>query len=292
MKKNYSEEVGIFLRGLLMGTCDIIPGVSGGTIALITGIYERLINAIGSINPHIVFSTLRLDKAAFIEDLKQIDIGFLIVLVCGIGVAFALMARVITYLLHDFPQIMYAFFFGLILASSLYLLFDMQEKGYKQVLACIMGFVLGFLLVGFNSFEMGHTLPIIFLTGMAALCAMILPGISGAYITLLLGQYEYMLTAIHSFAIVEIVTFCAGGIVSLLAFTRVLKYVLKRYHATVLAVMIGFMLGTSRLLYIEVTKAGGFDMWAILAAIIGILVIALIAYLVQAQKNEIISTEE
>ena len=284
MKKNYSKEIGIFLRGLLMGACDIIPGVSGGTIALITGIYERLINAIGSISPRIVLSTLRLDKKAFIEDLKQMDIGFLIVLVCGIGTAFALMARIITYLMHDFPQVMYAFFFGLILASSLYLFRDMQEKGYKQVLACIIGFALGFWLVGFRTFEIGHSLPIIFLTGMAALCAMILPGISGAYITLLLGQYEHMLTAIHNFAIEEIVTFCAGGIVGLLAFTRVLKYVLSRYHAMVLAGLIGLMLGTSRLLYIEVTKAGGFNMWAILAAIIGIGVIALIAYLVHKHE--------
>ena len=286
MKKDYNEEIGIFLRGFLMGLCDVIPGVSGGTIALITGIYERLVHAIGSIHPRMIKSFIARDKKAILADLKEMDFVFLVLLAFGIGIAFILMSRVITYFLQELPQLTYAFFFGLILASSVYLLRDIKEKKYEYLIFLIIGFILGFLLVGIKPLDVGHAPLMIFVTGMAALCAMILPGISGAYITLLFGQYEYMLTSLHNFVLVDILLFCIGGVVGLLLFTRVLKYLLAHYHAPMLSVLIGLMLGTSRLLYMEVERAGGFIPLSFLAVIIGIGVIGFIAFMALKSENK------
>ena len=290
MKKDYTEEIGIFLRGFLMGLCDVIPGVSGGTIALITGIYERLIHAIGSMHPRMIKSFIACDKKAILSDLKDIDFVFLVVLASGIGVAFILMSRVITYFLQELPQITYAFFFGLILASAVYLLRDIKERKYEYLILLIIGFILGFILVGIKPLDIGHAPVTIFVTGMAALCAMILPGISGAYITLLFGQYEYMLTSLHNFALFDILLFCIGGAVGLLLFTRALKYLLAHYHAPMLSVLIGLMLGTSRLLYMEVEHAGGFTLFSFLAIIVGIGVIAFMGLMaLKSEKKKEIS---
>jgi putative membrane protein len=285
MKIDYIEQLGIFLRGFLMGMCDVIPGVSGGTIALITGIYERLINAIGCIEPRMILSFLRFDKQAILADLKQIDFIFLAVLACGIGIAFFLMSRIITYFLQELPQITYAFFFGLILASCVYLLRGITDRKYEYIIPFIIGFIVGFLLIGFKPAEIGHSPLIIFITGMVALCAMILPGTSGAYIVLLFGQYEYMLTSLHSFVFVDIILFCGGGMVGLLIFTRILKYLLARYYAIMLSVLVGLMLGTSRYLYMEVETAGGFDLSAILAIFVGIAVIAVMTILTHKKEE-------
>ena len=286
MKKDYPEEVGIFLRGFLMGMCDVIPGVSGGTIALITGVYGRLIHAIGSMHPRMIKSFLRWDKEAIRADLKEIDFIFLVVLASGIGIAFLLMSRIITFFLQEFPQITYAFFFGLIIASAVYLLRDVKEIRYKHIGLLFIGIILGLVLVSFKPLEMGHSPVILFVTGMAALCAMILPGISGAYITLLFGQYEYMLTSLHNFVFLDIILFCVGGAVGLLLFTRVLKYLLAHYHASLLSIMVGLMLGTSNLLYIEVERAEGFTLFPLLAILLGISVIAFIAFMETKRKDK------
>jgi putative membrane protein len=286
MKKDYPKEVGIFLRGFLMGMCDIIPGVSGGTIALITGIYARLIHAVGSIHPRMINSFVRFDKEAILADLKEMDFFFLVVLLSGIGIAFLLMSRVITFFLHEFPHITYAFFFGLIVASAVHLLRDMKEVEYKHIGILFIGLILGLFLVSFKPFEIGHSPVILFVTGMAALCAMILPGISGAYITLLFGQYEYMLTSLHNFVFSDIILFCIGGLVGLLLFTRVLKYLLAHYQTSILFVLVGLMLGTSSLLYMEVERAGGFTLFPLLAILLGCGVIALITFIELKNKSE------
>ena len=285
MKIDYIEHLGTFLRGFLMGMCDVIPGVSGGTIALITGIYQRLINAIGCIDPRMILSFLRFDKQAILADLKKIDFVFLVVLACGIGLAFFLMSQVITYFLQELPQITYAFFLGLILASCVYLLREITDRKHKYILSFIIGFIVGVLLIGFKPLEIGHSPLIIFITGMAALCAMILPGTSGAYITLLFGQYEYMLTSLHNFVFADIIVFCVGGFVGLLTFTRILKYLLARYHAIMLYALVGLMLGTSRFLYMEVEAAGGFDLAAILAIFVGIAAISAMSMIAHKKKK-------
>jgi len=172
------EHAGIYLRGLMMGACDIIPGVSGGTIALITGIYERLVGAIGSIDPASAKHLVRGDFASFQADLGKIDIPFLVVLLAGIGTAFLIMSGVILSLLTDHAVGTYSFFLGLILASAIVLFLEIRSLRAATLAYLVIGTGAGFLLAGLGHLDVGHSLPVLFLTGMVALCAMILPGIS------------------------------------------------------------------------------------------------------------------
>jgi putative membrane protein len=174
----------------------------------------------------------------------------------------------------------------LIVASAVYLLRDIKEIEYKHIGLVFIGIILGLILVSFKPFEIGHSPVILFVTGMAALCAMILPGISGAYITLLFGQYEYLLTSLHNFVFLDIILFCIGGAVGLLLFTRFLKFLLAHYHASLFSVMVGLMLGTSSLLYLEVDHAGGFTLFPLLAILLGIGVIASIAFMEMKKKDK------
>ncbi|NLA37870.1 MAG: DUF368 domain-containing protein, partial [Methanomicrobiales archaeon] len=191
------EHAGIYLRGLMMGACDIIPGVSGGTIALITGIYERLIGAIGSIDFASAKHIFRGDFRALRDDLEKIDIPFLVVLLAGIGTAFFAMAGVISSLLANHAVATYSFFLGLIIASAVVLFLEIRFFRAATIAYLVVGAGAGFLLAGIGHLNVGHSLPVIFFTGMVALCAMILPGISGAYMTLVLNQYEFMLAALR-----------------------------------------------------------------------------------------------
>jgi putative membrane protein len=273
------EHAGIYLRGLAMGACDIIPGVSGGTIALITGIYERLVGAIGSIDPALVKHLARGDFRSFRADLEEIDIPFLVVLLAGIGTAFLLMSGVILFLLTNHAVETYSFFLGLIIASAVAIFLKIRSPGAATILYLVIGAGAGYLLGGLGHLDIGHSLPVLFLTGMAALCAMILPGISGAYITLVLNQYEFMLAALRSFSLPEIIAYIAGGVVGLLLFTKALKYLLKTYHGPMLALLTGMMLGSARMLWERGSEAG--DMvsggWAFILA--GLVVVGAVEYL-------------
>jgi len=250
------EHAGIYLRGLAMGACDIVPGVSGGTIALITGIYERLVGAIGSIDPALAKHLLQGDFRSFRADLEQIDIPFLVVLLAGIGTAFLLMSRVILSLLTYHAVETYSFFLGLIIASAVAIFLEIRSPNAGTLAFLAVGTGAGYLLGGLGNFDAGHSLPVLFLTGMAALCAMILPGISGAYITLVLNQYEFMLEALRSFSLPEIFAYIAGGVAGLLLFTKALKYLLATYHGAMLALLTGLMLGSARMLWEKGAAAG------------------------------------
>ena len=182
----------IFIRGILMGSADIVPGVSGGTIALITGIYERLVHSISTINFTFIKPLLKGDLKGFKERLfYEIDFKFFIPLLCGIGLAMLTLANVISYCMDVYTALTYSFFLGLIIASS-------------------------YIFVSLNPIAMNHTLPILFISGLIAICAMILPGISGSFLLLLLGQYEYMLNALKTMSLSEIVVFCAGAFIGIL----------------------------------------------------------------------------
>lgn len=239
-----------------MGACDVIPGVSGGTIALITGIYERLVGAIGSIDPASVKHLFRGDFRSFRADIEKIDIPFLIVLLAGIGTAFLLMSGVILTLLSDYPVATYSFFLGLILASAVAIFLEIRSPNAATVAYLIVGTGAGYLLGGLGHLDIGHSLPILFFTGMVALCAMVLPGISGAYMTLVLNQYEFMLAALRSFSLPEIISYIAGGVVGLLLFTKALKYLLATYPGAMLALLTGLMLGSARMLWDKGAAAG------------------------------------
>jgi len=261
-----------------MGASDIIPGVSGGTMALITGIYERLINAIGNIHIHTLQHLIRRDRKAFMEGVRAVDPLFMGSLIAGIGVAALIMSQLILFLLEGYAVETYALFFGIILASSVLIFTEINHRGAKIFAYLTAGFAVGFVIAGLNPTSLGHSLPVLFFTGAIALCAMILPGISGAYITLLFNQYEYLLNAIHTLALPEIITYMAGGVIGLLAFSRTLQYLLRTHHAVMLAFLTGLMLGSTRMLAGIIIKEGGFGVSAVIFIIAGIALIGLMEY--------------
>lgn len=309
MDKTVSEYLLILIRGFLMGACDIIPGVSGGTIALLTGIYERLVTAIGNIRPDVLLKTFFTDRAAFVAELKYMDFFFLVTLVSGIFVAAITVSKIISMLLESYTAFTYSFFFGLIIASAVLILLETgsletndNKEGNKEgskavnkagskaavIAAALAGLVIGYIAGGLEPAMLGHTLPVLFVTGMVAFCAMILPGISGAYITLIFNQYEYLLDCIHTLNVVPLIVFSAGGILGILGFTRVLKYLLSRYHAAMLAMLTGLMIGTSRLLIGKIEASGGFTPAVILCAVVGVVLLVILEY----AKRNCISKEQ
>jgi putative membrane protein len=250
--KSWRESLLVFLRGIFMGMADIVPGVSGGTIALITGIYERLIFSINSVTPSSVKRLLLGDRK--MERLEKMDSFFLVAVLVGVATGFLLLSGVIKFFLQEHPANTYAFFFGLILASAGFVYRYVGKLSYKYVIAGIIGFVFAFAFVGLGTLQSSHSLPVLFFSGFIAICAMILPGISGAFILLFLGQYEYMLNALHSVNVPLIATFVAGAAVGLVVMSRVLGYLLKRYKAVTMAFLLGLMLGALRMPYENVVS--------------------------------------
>ena len=198
-----------FLKGILMGIADIIPGISGGTIALILGIYERLINAIKSIS----------------------DFKFLIPLGLGIFTAIIAGSFTIPYLLDTYPAYIFAFFTGLILGSIKIIYKRIKLHKISGFTLGILGFILAFVITGLKLLQINHSYLIIFFSGIIAISAMLLPGISGSYILLVLGQYKFMLTALKDINIPYILIFIAGAIIGLIFFSRIISYLLKLHHS-------------------------------------------------------------
>jgi putative membrane protein len=232
-----------FFKGILMGISDIIPGVSGGTIAFILGIYERLINAIKNINFDLVTS---LFKKEFKENLKKVDLGFLIPLGIGMVGAVVLASQFVPYLLDNFPAYTFAFFFGLILGSIK--LIHKKSKRFKisRFMLGIIGFLIAFFIAGLKGLGASHSYYIIFFSGFIAIAAMLLPGVSGSFILLLLGQYKFMLEVLRGLKIVYIIVFLTGAVCGLLSFSRLLSYLLKKYHSATIWFLLGLMLGALR----------------------------------------------
>lgn len=248
MDFDIKEAIAIFLKGLFMGSADIVPGVSGGTIALITGIYERLVHAISSINFTFLKPLSKLDFNGFKEKLfEEIDFELFIPLILGIGIAVLTLAHVITYLLEEHTAYTFSFFLGLILASAYILYTKLDEMNIKIIIVTIIGIVLSYIFVGLNPIAANHSLPVIFMSGLIAICAMILPGISGSFLLLLLGQYQYMLNALNALNFTEIITFLAGAVIGILGFSKVLNYLLENHESITMAFLIGIMIGTLRL---------------------------------------------
>lgn len=238
---------GLWLKGVCMGTADIIPGVSGGTMALITGIYDQLIEAIRSFDPAFVGALVRFRLA---EALSGVHLRFLLTLLLGIGTALVGMSRVMHYLLTQHPVQVWALFFGLIAAS---IPFVWKEAGTFRPLNLLLlaaGAVGSFALVGLVPVQTPENAGFIFLCGSLAICAMILPGISGAFILLLLGKYEFITKTLKNPFLSEnmmiIIIFSAGAGLGVVVFSRVLHYLLERWRSQTLAVLTGFMVGALR----------------------------------------------
>lgn len=260
-----------------MGMCDIIPGVSGGTIALITGIYERLISAIGSIGISPLRALIRGRREDAVDAIHRMDPVFLVVLMAGIGAGLLAMSRIVLSVLQVFPAETYAFFFGLIVASSILIAYRIER--WDAVIATVwvgLGLAVGYFIGGLGQSGLGHSLPMLFVTGFVALCAMILPGISGAYLTLVMNQYEYLLSAIATLDVVPLLAYIAGGAAGIISMSRILKIILRTYHTQSLAFLTGLMLGSTRMMYDHIVAAGGTIASVLVAGVAGVLLIALI----------------
>lgn len=244
-KDSAKDLVAVYIKGMAMGAADIVPGVSGGTIALIAGIYERLINAIGSIGPNLWQVYRQQGGAKGLVDIwRHVDATFLLVLLLGIVTSFATLAGFIKNLLDNQPLLIWSFFFGLVMATVVILLSEIKRWNVARVALFIFGIVAAVGVSNMPLIKTEPSLPYIFFAGAIAICAMILPGISGSFILLLLGVYDRVLEAVHNFNLSIIVTLMAGMITGLLLFTRALKWLLSRYYQGTLALLTGFIAGS------------------------------------------------
>lgn len=230
-----------YLKGMLMGIADLVPGVSGGTIALIAGIYQRLINAIASINLKAMQLVL---KGQIKTAWKLIDGWFLLAVFLGMISSIFLFASLIKYLLANHSVLTWSFFFGLIISSALLLIISNQSKHGFNWLLLVFGVFVGYILssqsmAGLPSGSLG-----IFIAGMIAISAMILPGISGSLILILLGQYQALLSAVENRDWLTLFVFAGGCLVGLMIFSRLLKWLLARFHQATIYTLAGLMLGT------------------------------------------------
>ena len=233
--------LGIFLRGLLMGAADIVPGVSGGTIAFITGIYDTLLGSIRAFDLAFVGKLLKLDIAGAWQ---HVNGGFLLALLLGIGTSIFSLARMISWVLENHPVPLWAFFFGLILASALMLLREVERWTAGRALCLLVGAgIAGFIALSpVLSLDVG--LAGVFLSGFLAICAMILPGISGSFILVLLGMYGTVLTAVKSLDLLFLAVFSVGAGAGLLCFSRLLHWLLHHFHQATMALLTGFLFGS------------------------------------------------
>lgn len=231
------------LCGMAMGAADVVPGVSGGTIAFITGIYQPLLDAIQTVDRN--FFRLMF-QGRFVQALQRIPWAFLLPLLAGIACSIFSLARLVLYLLHSYPVVVWSFFFGLITASIVLLFRDLGRCGWKEGASFATGAAFAWWLGGAEAISMSQTPLMMFMAGFIAICAMILPGISGAFILVLLGQYQYVLSAVAALNLPVLAIFALGCACGLLIFARVLNFCLRRYHDATLALLIGIMAGSLR----------------------------------------------
>ena len=231
----------ITLKGMGMGAADVVPGVSGGTIAFITGIYEELISSLSAIN----FSALKVLKSDGITAAwKHINGNFFVALFLGIAISIVSLAKIVTFLLATYPVLVWSFFFGLVIASAVLVLKTVKSWNVATVLAILIGITIAAWISLQQTTASGDSLAYIFLSGAIAICAMILPGISGAFILVLLGSYSVVLTGLKEFDVPLIVVFALGCVTGLITFSKVLKYLFEHYKKVVLALLSGFLIGS------------------------------------------------
>jgi putative membrane protein len=241
MKRTIKDYAMITLKGIAMGAADVVPGVSGGTIAFIAGIYQELVDSIKSIGPKTLKMLFSFKIAAF---WKAVNGNFLLSLVLGIAFSIFSLAKVTTWLLVEHPVLVWAFFFGLVLASTWFVLKDVGKWNWKTVAGFILGAGVAYCITVAVPMHTPEALPFIFLYGAIAICAMILPGISGSFILVLMDKYFYIMEAVKELKISIIITFASGAAIGLICFSRVLSFLLRKYHDITIAVLSGFMLGS------------------------------------------------
>ncbi|SHG19299.1 DUF368 domain-containing protein [Flagellimonas flava] len=240
-ERKFTDYVWITLKGMAMGAADVVPGVSGGTIAFISGIYEELITSINNINLSL-FKVLRKDglKAFW----TKVNGNFLLALFSGIFISVLSLAKFLSWLLENEPILLWSFFFGLVLASVFFVGKEIKKWSLAAIIVFILGGFLAYFITELPPNENIDSLPYLFLSGALAVCAMILPGISGAFILVLLGSYKTILDAVHEKDIKIVLTVALGAVFGLLSFARLLKWMFTHYKNITLALLTGFILGS------------------------------------------------
>lgn len=236
----------LFLKGAAMGAADVVPGVSGGTIAFISGIYEELLESLRRINP----SALKLLwERGPLAAWSYINGNFLLAVFAGVALSLLSLARVISYAMEAHPVLVWSFFFGLVCASVIYVARQLERWRIPEASALIAGTLLALAITMSNPAQLPGSWWMLFIAGAIAICAMILPGISGSFILLLLGLYSTFLRAIKDFDVVTLGSFAVGCVFGLLAFSHVLSWLLRRYHGATLATLTGFLLGSLQMIW-------------------------------------------
>lgn len=266
----------VYFKGLAMGAADAVPGVSGGTIALITGIYERLIQALTAVTfstaMEMLGSVKQFDTEGLKEKLFEIDVPFLLVLGAGIATAVILVLRFMHYALSNFPVLTYGFFSGLIAFSAIVLYSEIDISTTRRKLTALIGFLIAFTASGLGANTLGHQLPVLLFSGMLAISAMILPGISGSLILVILGQYEYISQALSEFisAVLEALTtgniqpvadtglpiavFVSGAFLGLFSIVHVVRKALESYREATMVLLVSMIAGALRSPVIQLDK--------------------------------------
>ena len=232
-----------------MGICDIIPGISGGTIAFITGIYTRLINAVKGFSLKLVYDILtypiKRKSNSLKEDIKKLDLFFLTILMLGIASALLVGSRVIKFLMEEYFAYTLSFFIGLILASSKTIFEHIEDHSTKNILFCVLGFILGVVSSMLVPLTVKPSLGYVFLGGFCAINAMFLPGISGAFILLIMGLYEFMVNVLNDIQnnIAFFLVFAAGASLGAFTISRIISFLFNRYKCRTLYVLLGLVIG-------------------------------------------------
>lgn len=239
--RSFKDYMLISLKGIGMGAADVVPGVSGGTVAFITGIYEELINSIKSITPakiKLIF------QGKFKEFWTEINGNFLLSLVSGIFISILSLARVLKYLLESYPILVWSFFFGLIVASAIFVARYVKKWSAGVIISAITGIAIAWVITVMTPAEANTTWWFIFVSGAIAICAMILPGISGSFILVLLGMYKFILDAVSAFNVPVILVFLAGALIGIISFSNILSWLLRKYYDITIGLLAGFMIGS------------------------------------------------
>ena len=244
----FKGQIGLALKGMAMGIAEVIPGVSGGTIAFITGIYEKLINTIKAFSPSLI-GVFREDGVSGVW--KEVNGNFLVTLMVGMIGGIVIGVFGVTHLLEEFPQHLWGFFFGLIIASAIYIGKQVSKWGAFEIVGLLLGTALAYYITIASPASGNESLWFVFLSGMIAISALILPGISGSFILLLMGMYTFILpnvkealTTFSSESLIITGVFATGCLVGITSISRVISWMFDHYKNTTLAVLTGFMVGS------------------------------------------------
>ncbi|KZN64518.1 hypothetical protein N473_14430 [Pseudoalteromonas luteoviolacea CPMOR-1] len=242
-KRDY---IWLFFKGAGMGAADLVPGVSGGTVAFITGIYARLLAAIKSVDVAVLKMVL---KGQIKDAWSHIDGNFLLAVFGGLFTSALSLSKIIAYLLENHQTFVWSFFFGLIIASFVYIAKQVERWQVQHIVSCLVGVAVAVMITSLSPAEAQAQPWFYFIAGSIAICAMILPGISGSFILLLLGMYGHVLTALNDREVFLIGLFLLGCICGLMVFSRFLSWLLARYEQVTFALLAGFLVGSLNMLW-------------------------------------------